>query len=51
MTDNQNLHAPAFTSLGTARTEKVQLPEATFDGIINMPVMHQAVKAFMANQR
>ena len=51
MTDNENKHASAFTALGTARTEKVQLPEATFDGIINMPVMHQAVKAFMANQR
>mgnify|MGYP006189796071 CR=1 FL=1 len=25
--------------------------EATFDGVINMPVMHQAVKAFLANQR
>ena len=51
MTDNDNKHASAFTALGTARTEKVELPEATFDGIINMPVMHQAVKAFMANQR
>ena len=51
MTENENKHASAFTALGTARTEKVQLPEATFDGIINMPVMHQAVKAFMANQR
>jgi large subunit ribosomal protein L4 len=44
-------HASAFTSLGTARTEQVSLPESTFDGVINMPVMHQAVKAFMANQR
>jgi large subunit ribosomal protein L4 len=51
MTDIENKHASAFTALGTARTERVQLPEATFDGIINMPVMHQAVKAFMANQR
>jgi large subunit ribosomal protein L4 len=51
MPDNQNTNASAFTALGTARTEKVQLPEATFDGVINMPVMHQAVKAFMANQR
>jgi large subunit ribosomal protein L4 len=51
MTENENFHASAFTALGTARTEKVQLPEATFDGIVNMPVMHQAVKAFMANQR
>jgi large subunit ribosomal protein L4 len=51
MPDNQNRHASAWTALGTARTESVQLPEATFDGVINMPVMHQAVKAFMANQR
>lgn len=51
MTENENFHASAFTALGTARTEKVQLPETTFDGIVNMPVMHQAVKAFMANQR
>jgi large subunit ribosomal protein L4 len=51
MPDNQNSSVSSFTALGTARTEKVQLPEATFDGTINMPVMHQAVKAFMANQR
>src|SRR5260370_37109133 len=48
---NQTPRASAYTALGTARTEKVTLPEATFDGVINMPVMHQAVKAFMANQR
>ena len=48
---NSTPQASAFTGLGTARTEKVALPEATFDGVINMPVMHQAVKAFMANQR
>ena len=51
MPDNQNRNVAAFTALGTARTEKVSLPESTFDGTINMPVMHQAVKAFMANQR
>ena len=51
MPDNQTTRASAYTALGTARTEKVTLPEATFDGVINMPVMHQAVKAFMANQR
>jgi large subunit ribosomal protein L4 len=50
MPDN-NRNVSAFTALGTARTDKVQLPESTFDGTINMPVMHQAVKAFMANQR
>src|ERR671932_1496883 len=42
--------APAFTAGGTAR-DSVTLPEAVFDGTINMPVMHQAVKAFLANQR
>jgi large subunit ribosomal protein L4 len=52
MADNNSTpQASAYTALGTARTEKVSLPEATFDGVINMPVMHQAVKAFMANQR
>jgi large subunit ribosomal protein L4 len=51
MPDNQNRNVAAFTALGTARTDTVQLPESTFDGTINMPVMHQAVKAFMANQR
>ena len=51
MPDNQTRNVAAFTALGTARTEKVSLPESTFDGTINMPVMHQAVKAFMANQR
>src|SRR6187200_1677862 len=49
--NNSTQQASAYTALGTARTEKVSLPEATFDGVINMPVMHQAVKAFMANQR
>ena len=51
MPDTQNTTVAAYTALGTARTEKVQLPDATFDGVINMPVMHQAVKAFLANQR
>ena len=50
MTDT-NKQVSAFSALGTARPEKVELPESTFDGVINMPVMHQAVKAFMANQR
>ena len=35
---------------GTAR-KKVQLPEALFDGAVNEPVMHQAIKAYLANQR
>src|SRR5881397_314107 len=48
---NQTPEASAYTSLGTARTEKVALPETTFDGVINVPVMHKAVTAFLANQR
>ena len=43
--------ASAYTALGTARTDKVTLPESTFDGVINVPVMHKAVTAFLANQR
>ena len=50
-TNTQTQHVSSYTSLGTARKDKVQLPESTFDGTVNMPVMHQAVKAFMANQR
>jgi large subunit ribosomal protein L4 len=48
---NSTTQASAYTSLGTARTDKVTLPEATFDGVINVPVMHKAVTAFLANQR
>jgi large subunit ribosomal protein L4 len=42
--------AAAYTALGTER-DRVQLPAEVFDGTVNMPVMHQAVKAFLANQR
>src|SRR5881398_1350257 len=50
MDDKTTFQAAAYTGLGTGR-EKVALPEDLFDGVINMPVMHQAVKAFLANQR
>ena len=50
MADTMTFEAAAYTSQGTAR-ERVTLPEAVFDGTVNMPVMHQAVKAFLANQR
>ena len=50
MADTMTFEAAAYTSQGTAR-ERVCLPEALFDGTVNMPVMHQAVKAFLANQR
>ncbi len=42
--------APVFSSFGTAR-ERVALPDELFDGTVNVPVMHQAVKAYLANQR
>jgi large subunit ribosomal protein L4 len=50
MAETTTFDAAAYTSQGTAR-ERVRLPEAVFDGVVNMPVMHQAVKAFLANQR
>jgi large subunit ribosomal protein L4 len=50
MADTTTFEAAAYTSQGTVR-ERVRLPETLFDGTVNMPVMHQAVKAFLANQR
>jgi large subunit ribosomal protein L4 len=50
MTDPAPLEAAAFTALGTER-ERVSLPTTPFDGVVNEPVMHQAVKAYLANQR
>src|SRR5665647_3030850 len=50
MADNTSMNAAAYTSKGTAR-DSVELPSDLFDGTVNMPVMHQAVKAYLANQR
>src|SRR6185295_18852125 len=50
MVDNKTLEAPAFTAKGTSR-DSVALPSDLFDGTVHMPAMHQAVKAFLANQR
>jgi large subunit ribosomal protein L4 len=49
-TTNQTFKAAAYTGGGTER-ERVDLPADLFDGTINMPVMHQAVKAYLGNQR
>jgi large subunit ribosomal protein L4 len=49
-TTNQTLKAAAYTAGGTER-ERVDLPGELFDGTVNMPVMHQAVKAYLGNQR
>jgi large subunit ribosomal protein L4 len=50
MADTTTFKAAAYTADGTER-ESVALPTTLFDGTVNMPVMHQAVKAFLANQR
>jgi large subunit ribosomal protein L4 len=50
MAENTTIRAAAYTANGTAR-EQVALPAAVFDGTVNTPVMHQAVKAFLANRR
>jgi len=50
MADNTTIRAAAFTAQGTSR-DAVALPETLFDGTVNVPVMHQAVKAYLANQR
>lgn len=50
MAQNSTINAPTYTSNGDAR-ESIALPADQFDGTINMPVMHQAVKAYLANQR
>src|SRR2546423_3327217 len=50
MAENTTFQAGAYSAQGTAR-DTVPLPETLFDGTVNMPVMHQAVKAYLANQR
>src|SRR3982751_348064 len=50
MATTMTFEAAAYTGRGTQR-ERVALPGELFDGTVNMPVMHQAVKAFLANQR
>src|SRR5689334_23789402 len=50
MADNTTFQAAAYTAQGTTR-DKIALPEQLFDGTVHMPAMHQAVKAYLANQR
>ena len=47
---SNTVDAAAYSAQGTSR-DRVALPADTFDGTVNLPVMHQAVKAFLANQR
>jgi large subunit ribosomal protein L4 len=50
MAETNNMQAAAYTARGTQR-DPVTLPAPLFDGTVNVPVMHKAVKAFLANQR
>jgi large subunit ribosomal protein L4 len=50
MADSTNMQAAAYSAQGSPR-EKIALPGETFDGTVNMPAMHLAVKAYLANQR
>ena len=50
MAETTTFQAAAYTAQGAER-ERVTLPASPFDGTINMPVMHQAVKAYLGNQR
>jgi large subunit ribosomal protein L4 len=50
MADEKNFQAKAYSAKGTSR-DSVDLPSELFDGTVHMPAMHQAVKAFLANQR
>jgi large subunit ribosomal protein L4 len=50
MSEQTTFEVAAYTAGGTTR-DRVTLPSETFDGTVNVPVMHQAVKAFLANQR
>lgn len=50
MAETTTLDAQSFSAEGSAK-KRVSLPGDLFDGTVNMPVMHQAVKAYLANQR
>jgi large subunit ribosomal protein L4 len=50
MSENTTMQARAFGADGKAKGT-VALPEVLFDGTVNVPVIHQVVKATLANQR
>jgi large subunit ribosomal protein L4 len=45
------IEAPHYSSAGDKRTATFALPADYFDGTVNEPVLHQAVKVFLNNQR
>jgi large subunit ribosomal protein L4 len=50
MSEATTQSAAAYSSLGTPR-DKLTLPADPFDGVVHMPAMHRAVKAYLTNQR
>ena len=45
------LEAPHFSPAGNRRDSAFALPGEYFDGEVNQPVLHQAVKTFLNNVR
>lgn len=45
------LEAPHYSAAGARRPNGFALPADYFDGRVNEPVLHQAVRAFLNNQR
>jgi large subunit ribosomal protein L4 len=45
------IEAPHYSAAGAKRGTNFSLPEDYFDGTVNEPVLHQAVKVFLNNQR
>src|SRR5262245_64807044 len=45
------IEAPHYSAAGAKRSSAFALPGAYFDGTVNEPVLHQAVKVYMNNQR
>ena len=45
------IEAPHYTSAGAKRNAAFALPAEYYDGTVNEPVLHQAVRVFLNNQR
>jgi large subunit ribosomal protein L4 len=45
------IEAPHYSQAGAKRGTNFTLPAEYFDGTVNEPVLHQAVKVFLSNQR
>jgi large subunit ribosomal protein L4 len=45
------IEAPHYTSAGSKRDGTFALPAEYYDGTVNEPVLHQAVRVFLNNQR